>query len=94
MKTCCHSTSSEKPSAKKKLWNMKVTVIPIKIGALGIISKGFVKGLENIKIKGQVEIIQNTALSRLARILRSIPENWGDLLSIKTTERKNQLTLV
>ena len=27
----------------KKLWNMKVTVIPVVVGVLGIISKGFRK---------------------------------------------------
>ena len=30
----------------KKLWNIKMTVIPIVIGALGTIPKWFVKGLE------------------------------------------------
>ena len=32
----------------KKLWNMKVRVIPIVIGALGIVTKGLVQGLENL----------------------------------------------
>ena len=27
----------------KKLWNMKVTIVPIVIGALGTITKGFIK---------------------------------------------------
>ena len=31
----------------KKLWNMKVTVIPIVIGTLGRVTKGLVKGLRN-----------------------------------------------
>ena len=31
---------------KKKLWNVKVTVIQIVIGALGTITKGWVKRLE------------------------------------------------
>ena len=30
----------------KKLWNMKVTIVPIVIGALGTITKGLLKGLE------------------------------------------------
>ena len=34
---------------KKKLWNMKVTVIPIVIGALGTITKRLVQGLEDLK---------------------------------------------
>ena len=29
----------------KKLWNMKVTIIPIVIGALGTVTKGQLKGL-------------------------------------------------
>ena len=32
----------------KKLWNMKVMVIPIVIGALGTITKELIKGLEEI----------------------------------------------
>ena len=30
----------------KKLWNIKVTIIPIVIGALGTVTKGLLKGLE------------------------------------------------
>ena len=56
----------------KKLWNMMVTVIPIVVGALGTIPRGLVKGLEDLEIGGQVEIIQNTALIRTARILRRV----------------------
>ncbi len=51
----------------KKLWNMKVTVIPIVIGALGTVTKGLLKDLE---VSGRVETIQTTALLRTARILR------------------------
>ena len=36
----------------KKLWNMKVTVIPIVVGALGTVTKGLVQGLEDLKITG------------------------------------------
>ena len=39
----------------KKLWNMKMTVIPILVGALGTIPKGVVKGLEDIEIREQLE---------------------------------------
>ena len=70
--TCCHSNSSERPSANadvkksqgvnynnndnmsldlaralKKLWNMKVTAIPIVIGALVTVIKGLVQGLKD-----------------------------------------------
>ena len=41
----------------KKLWNMKVMVIPIVIGALGTVTKELVLGLENLEIRSQVETI-------------------------------------
>ena len=40
---------------------MKVTVISIVIGALGTIPKGLIKGLEDLEIRGQAEIIQTKA---------------------------------
>ena len=43
---------------------MKVTVILIVIGTLGTISKGLVKGLEDLAIRGRVETTQTTALLR------------------------------
>ena len=52
-----------------KLWNIKVTVIQIVIGALGTVTKGLVQGLENLEIRGRVGTIQTTSL-RSARILR------------------------
>ena len=58
----------------KKLWNMKVTIVPIVIGAFGTITKGLVKGLEDLEVGGRVETIQMTALLRTARILRRVLE--------------------
>ena len=62
---------------------MKVTVIPIVIGALGRVTKGLIMGLEELEIRDRVETIQTTALLRSARILRRVLETWGDLLSLK-----------
>ena len=39
----------------KKLWNMKMTVIPIVIGAFGTVIKGLLNGLEDLKMRGWVE---------------------------------------
>ena len=33
---------------KKKLWNMKVTIIPIVIGVFGTVTKGLLKRLEEL----------------------------------------------
>ena len=67
----------------KKLRNMKVTIVPIVIGALGTITKGLLKDLEDLEVGGRVETIQTTALLRTARIQRRVLETWGDLLSLK-----------
>ena len=58
----------------KKLWNMKVTIVPIVIGALGTIIRGLLKDLEDLEVGGRVETIQTTALLRTARILRRVLE--------------------
>ena len=50
----------------KKLWNMKVIIILI--GAFGTVTKGLLKGLEDLKVGGRVETIQT------ARILRRVLE--------------------
>ena len=67
----------------KKLWNMEVMIVSIVIGALGTITKGLLKGLEDLEVGGRVQIIQTTALLRTARILRRVLETWEDLLSLK-----------
>ena len=58
----------------KKLWNMQVTIIPIVIGAFGTVTKGLLKGLEDLEVGRRVETIQTTALLRTARILRRVLE--------------------
>ena len=66
----------------KKLWKMKVTIIPIVIGAFGTVTKGLVKGLDDLEVGGRVETFQTTALLRTARVPRRVLETWGDLLSL------------
>ena len=41
----------------KKLWDIKVTIIPIVIGAFGIVTKGLLKGLEDLEVGGRVGTI-------------------------------------
>ena len=67
----------------KKQWNIKVMLIPIIIGALNTVTKGLIKGLEDLEIKGRVETIQTTALLKLARILRRVLKTCEDLLSLR-----------
>ena len=62
---------------------MQVTIIPIVIGAFGTVTKGLLKGLEDLEVGGLLETIQTTALLRTARILRRVLETWEDLLSLR-----------
>ena len=62
---------------------MKVSIVPIVIGAFGTQTKGLLKGLEDLEVGGRVETIQATALLKTARILRNVLETWRDLLSLK-----------
>ena len=52
---------------------MKVTIL-IVIGAFGTVTKGFLKGLEDLEVGSRVETIQTTALLKTARILRRVLE--------------------
>ena len=58
----------------KKLLNMQLTIIPIVIGAFGTVTKGLLKGVEDLEVGEREETIQTTALLRTARILRRVPE--------------------
>ena len=62
---------------------MKVTIIPIVIDAFGTVTKGILKGLEDLEVEGRAETIQTTVLMRATRILRRVLETWEDLLSLK-----------
>ena len=41
---------------------MKVTIVPIVIGTLVIVTNGLLKGLEDLEVGGRVEKIQTTPL--------------------------------
>ena len=45
-----------------------------------VVLKGLEKGLGELEIGGQIEIIQTTASLTSVRILRRVLETWRDLL--------------
>ena len=58
-----------------KVWNTEVTkvyIIPIVIGALGIVTKNIVKYLEKIDFKPGLEPLQKACLLGTARIIRKV----------------------
>ena len=62
---------------------MKMTFIPIKIGALGTVTKRLIKRLEDLEIKGRMETIRTIVLLSSQRILRRFLETRGDFLSLR-----------
>ena len=46
---------------------MKVTIVPIVIGAFGTLTKGLLKGPEDLEVGRREETIQMTALMRTAK---------------------------
>ena len=56
------------------LWNTKVTVTPIVIGALGTVPKSLKNRLDQIGIRTKIETMQTTALLNTARIVRKVLE--------------------
>ena len=41
----------------KKLWNMKLTIVPMAIGTIGTVNKGLLKCLEDLEVGGRIETI-------------------------------------
>ena len=60
----------------KKIWNIKVTIIPIVIGAFGTVTKGLLKGLEDLEV-GYYYIIENG---------QNTEKNPGDLRRLTVTQ--------
>ena len=61
---------------------MKLTIIPIVIDAFGTVTKGLLKGMEDLEFGGRVETIKIIALLKTVIILRRVLETCGDLLSL------------
>ncbi len=60
---------NKKTTKTNKVWNMKLTVIPIVIRAFGTVTKGLFKGMKDVEVGGWMETILTTALLKTARIL-------------------------
>ena len=71
----------EKKDKYLDLWNMKVTIMPIVIRAFGTVTKGLLKGLEDLEVSGRVDTIQS-------------PGELRRLVDTQTPVKDHQLTLM
>ena len=60
-----------------------MTVMPVVVGVLETVSKYLEKRLEDLETGKRIKAIQTTVFLRLARILKRVLENRGDLLSLR-----------
>ena len=68
-----------------------MTIIPIMIGAFGTVTKGLLKGLEDLEVGGRVDTIQTTAL------LKREEKSPGDLRRLTVTQspvKNHQMSLM
>ena len=61
----------------EKLWSMKLAVIPIVVGAFGIVPKSLEKRLGKLGIRERIETIQDIVY------IEKVLETRGDLLSLR-----------
>ena len=76
----------------KKLWNIKVTFIPIVIGAHGTVTRGLIKGLEDLEIRGWVETIQNYYIIMIGQNTKKRPGDLWRLVFTQTSVKHNHQT--
>ena len=58
----------------QKIWNVKVKIIPLVVGSLGVIPKQFGNRLKQIGIAAETAQVQKTVFLGTARILRKLLE--------------------
>ena len=75
----------------KKLRNMEVTIVPIVIGAFGTVTKGLLKGPEDLEVGGREETIQTTEDGQNTE---KNPRDLRRLAVTQTPVKNHQLTLI
>ena len=71
----------------KKISNMKVTIIPILIGAFGTVTKGLLKGLEDSEVGSRVEDHPNDSIIENGQNTEKSP---GDLRRLAVTSNSRE----
>ena len=73
---------------------MQVTIIPIVIGAFGTVTKGLLKGLEDMEVAGRVETIQTTAFPENGQNTEKSPGDLRRLVVTQTPVKNHLVTLM
>ena len=68
---------------------MKITIVPIMVGALGTITEGLSKGLEDLEVGGRVEDYPNDSIAKNCQNPETSPEDFRRLAVTQTPGRKH-----
>ena len=77
----------------KKLWNMKVTIVPMVMGTFGTITKGLLKGLEEMEVGGRGET-PNDSIAENNQNPETSPGDLRRFAVTRTPVKNHQLTLM
>jgi hypothetical protein len=75
---CCAKEAEEKLKHKslcikiQRMWNLKCTIIPVIIGAIGIVTSSLRKHLEAVPGKHSIDSLQKTAVLGTSHIIWKI----------------------
>jgi hypothetical protein len=56
----------------QRMWNVKCTIVPVIIGATGIVTRSLRKNLETIPGKHSLDSLQKTAILGTSHIIRKV----------------------
>jgi len=56
----------------QRMWNLKCTIVPVIIGATGIVTRGLRKNLEAVPGKHSIDSLQKTAILGTSHIIREV----------------------
>jgi hypothetical protein len=56
----------------QRMWNLKCTIVPVIIGAIGIVTRSLKKNLETIPGKHSIDSLQKTAILGTLHIIRKV----------------------
>ena len=73
---------------------MRMTIVPIVIGALGTVTKGLLKGLEDLEVGRTSGDPPNDSIIENGQNTEKSPGDLRRLAVTQTSEKNHQLTLV
>ena len=56
----------------QRMWNLKFTIVPVIIGATGVVTRSLKKNLETVPGKHSIDSLQKTAILGTSQVIRKV----------------------